>query len=157
MNTSEQIKKIIDENFVVDEVDFQTLSLNYPVYYIDVLNAVSRSDVVSSRSPVAEITGFAFVDEVSGTLMLFSVSKKFQRRGYGKKLLETIAKHTELKALNVRKSNEAAISLYESVGFSKKKIIRNYYSYSSVNEDAILMTYSPLKQNFLSFMYIPNF
>lgn len=71
-----------------------------------------------------------------------AVSPKFRRNGIAIELLENISneiKRRNLKQimLEVRKSNIAARTLYEKLGFSQISIRRRYYSDNG--EDAIIM------------------
>lgn len=61
--------------------------------------------------------------------------KKFRRKGYSLKLLNyVIEKYDDFSILlEVRRSNIAAISLYQKCGFFQKNIRKNYYG----NEDGI--------------------
>ena len=72
--------------------------------------------------------------------MLFR--SQFQNKGYGKALLDyallkAIQEVVSLITLEVRVSNQKAIHLYESAGFKKITIRRDYYSHP--DEDAVLM------------------
>lgn len=65
-----------------------------------------------------------------------------QNRGYGKALVQYAIDyaegiHASVITLEVRISNEKALQLYESFGFSKVAIRKQYYSHP--DEDAILM------------------
>ena len=71
-----------------------------------------------------------------------AVSKTNQGRGYGKKLLKhllriAIANNCDICSLEVRPSNLVAIGLYESLGFEKLRIRKDYYTDN--HEDAIEM------------------
>lgn len=70
------------------------------------------------------------------------VDPQFQNKGYGKALLDyallkAIQEVVSLITLEVRVSNQKAIHLYESAGFKKITIRRDYYSHP--DEDAVLM------------------
>lgn len=70
------------------------------------------------------------------------VDSCFQGQGYGKLLMNYAIDYAcqhgcESMTLEVRVSNEVAIALYESVGFSKEAIRKNYYQDNY--EDAYLM------------------
>ncbi len=70
-----------------------------------------------------------------------AVSKEKRRQGFGKLILKSALEDDFLKNtsvfLEVRKSNVAAISLYEKVGFNKIGERKRYYT--NPLEDAILM------------------
>ncbi|CAI9388109.1 TPA: ribosomal protein S18-alanine N-acetyltransferase [Citrobacter amalonaticus] len=78
------------------------------------------------------------------TLFNIAVDPDFQRRGFGKALLEHLIDELEKRGvltlwLEVRASNVAAIALYESLGFNEATIRRNYYPTADGREDAIIM------------------
>jgi ribosomal-protein-alanine N-acetyltransferase len=77
-------------------------------------------------------------------LLNISVAKAYQKQGFGRMILDKmqmVAKqyHAANMFLEVRASNIAAISLYESVGFNEMSIRRNYYPAKQGREDAVLM------------------
>lgn len=78
------------------------------------------------------------------TLFNIAVDPAFQRRGLGRQLLEHLIGMLEQKQiatlwLEVRASNAAAISLYESLGFNEVTVRRNYYPTPDGREDACIM------------------
>ncbi|MBO5574804.1 MAG: ribosomal protein S18-alanine N-acetyltransferase [Ruminococcus sp.] len=90
-----------------------------------------------------EAAGFLSVWEVCGAVDVnnIAVREKFRRRGIARALIEKML--SELGAvqsitLEVRKSNTAAIALYEGFGFEKAGERRGFYS--KPTEDAIIMT-----------------
>ncbi len=97
---------------------------------------------------VAEIddkmTGYAglwlVMDE--GHITNVAVHPDFRRRGIGEALISIMLEHTikngiKSHTLEVRVSNDAAISLYEKFGFQSAGIRKNYYEDNG--EDAIIM------------------
>lgn len=75
-------------------------------------------------------------------IMNIAVKKEFRKKGIGKlmmrKMLYTASqKKVKTLTLEVRKSNTAAIRLYESVGFVKGGLRKKYYT--DTKEDAIIM------------------
>jgi len=82
------------------------------------------------------------VDEME--LLNITVAESQQRKGLGRQMLKEmlrIASTLEMKRmfLEVRLSNLAAISLYDSVGFCKIGTRSNYYQNNSGSEDALVM------------------
>lgn len=76
-------------------------------------------------------------------ILNISVSSKFQRQGYGRKLLDKLltlakAKNAEMALLEVRRSNTAAIALYEELGFNEIGVRKDYYPTAKGKEDAIM-------------------
>lgn len=109
----------------------------------------SELDKATSQLFVAtennEVVGYAVLETVldEGSLLIIAVDEKFRRKGVAKQLfskLEDIAKEKELSfiTLEVRVSNESAIHFYDSQGFTKVAVRKNYYS--KPTEDAVLMT-----------------
>jgi len=93
-----------------------------------------------------EMAAFAVTQVVldEATLFNIAVSPDYQRQGLGRALLEHIISELENRAiatlwLEVRASNQAAIALYESLGFNEATIRRNYYPAKDGREDAIVM------------------
>lgn len=73
-----------------------------------------------------------------------AVNKNCRGKGYGKTLVNHLIKQSELEkaffiTLEVRKSNENAITLYEKCGFKKIGERKNFYS--KPTEDALIYTY----------------
>lgn len=78
------------------------------------------------------------------TLFNIAVDPAYQRRGLGKALLEHLIAELEKRDvftlwLEVRASNVAARTLYESLGFNEATVRRNYYPAKEGREDAIVM------------------
>ena len=72
----------------------------------------------------------------------FAVAPLFQRKGRGKLILEFFLKQIPINSsvfLEVKKSNAAAINLYNSTGFQTINIRYNYYKDGS---DAFVMCYN---------------
>lgn len=72
------------------------------------------------------------------------VKEQARSRGVGRQmmrhLLNTAAKHhVDTVLLEVRPSNEAAVSLYQSLGFSEIGVRKGYYPDKKGREDALIM------------------
>ncbi|MFO2889830.1 ribosomal protein S18-alanine N-acetyltransferase [Legionella pneumophila serogroup 1] len=73
------------------------------------------------------------------------IAKPLQSKGLGRKLLQTVlyslSKYTQTESviLEVRPSNSAALHLYETTGFEKVEIKKDYYKDKNSVEDAILL------------------
>ncbi|HHT9708254.1 TPA: ribosomal protein S18-alanine N-acetyltransferase, partial [Legionella pneumophila] len=73
------------------------------------------------------------------------IAKPLQSKGLGRKLLQTVlyslSKYTQTESviLEVRPSNSAALHLYETMGFEKVEIKKDYYKDKNTVEDAILL------------------
>ena len=77
-------------------------------------------------------------------LLNLSIAAKWQRQGWGKKLLQQmvdLARQYRARAmlLEVRPSNVAALGLYQGFGFKRIALRRGYYPAGADREDAILL------------------
>jgi [ribosomal protein S18]-alanine N-acetyltransferase len=93
-----------------------------------------------------EMAAFAITQIVldEATLFNIAVDPDYQRRGFGRALLEYLIDELEKRGvvtlwLEVRASNAPAIALYESLGFNEATIRKNYYPSAEGREDAIIM------------------
>ncbi len=82
------------------------------------------------------------VDEAH--LLNLSVARRYQRQGYGWKMLEWIAQCTRdygarSLLLEVRPSNEPAVRLYQRYGFERIGVRPGYYPAAGGREDAVVM------------------
>jgi N6-L-threonylcarbamoyladenine synthase len=80
--------------------------------------------------------------DLSGDITTIGVAKQHQGRGIGRALVHELVSRAKRSGaeqlfLEVKKSNESAIYLYESFGFEKIDVRKNYYQPSG--EDAIVM------------------
>ena len=107
------------------------------------LDAGNSSIVLKDKK---NILGYAFFS-VIGTdshLLNITISKDYQGRGYGKKILEKVLFQSKVLGativfLEVRVSNHKAIDFYKKFGFKMDAIRYNYYD-GNPKEDALLMS-----------------
>jgi ribosomal-protein-alanine N-acetyltransferase len=97
---------------------------------------VAVSDVVLGYIGVQEICGEAYITNIA-------VFGEYRKSGVGRSLLKSAcdgakSRGCEFITLEVRESNAPAISLYESEGFERVGIRKNFYS--SPIENAVLFT-----------------
>ena len=92
-----------------------------------------------------EVIGYAGMHIMSGECYIDNIAVKMshRRQKIGEALLKTLietakAENGEFISLEVRKSNAAAISLYEKYGFKNVGVRKNFYDLPT--EDAIIMT-----------------
>jgi ribosomal-protein-alanine N-acetyltransferase len=92
------------------------------------------------------IIGFSVtsVAAAEGHLLNLAVVPEYQRRGYGRKLLEAawqaaLDRGATCLFLEVRVSNGRAIRLYEAAGFQVVGMRREYYQRGPAREDALVM------------------
>lgn len=92
-----------------------------------------------------EVIGFGILmlaGEESHILNL-AVAKKYQGQGYGRKMLEHLLKEARIAKANsifleVRSSNDPALSLYKNLGFKPIGMRKDYYQTALGREDAQL-------------------
>lgn len=77
-----------------------------------------------------------------GEVQRIAVLPEFRRMGLGRKLMDTMVDYArenraEAISLEVRESNRAARSLYESYGFTAEAVRKGYYH--NPTEDAVIM------------------
>ena len=131
------------------EIDVQSFSLPWTessFRYDYFVNKNSRMWVVEtiddSGSPqvIGSMVAWLILDEVHlGTI---AVDSKFRKQGIGETLIRTLLQEMASEGavrveLEVRRSNIAALSLYQKFGFIVDGERKNYYSDN--HEDAILM------------------
>ncbi|MGE1560464.1 ribosomal protein S18-alanine N-acetyltransferase [Pantoea septica] len=92
------------------------------------------------------MAAFAITQVVLDEASLFNIAvdPAFQRRGYGRQLLQHLIAELEKRDvmtlwLEVRASNHPAIALYEQLDFHQVSRRPNYYPTASGREDAIIM------------------
>ncbi len=90
---------------------------------------------------IAYIFCMVVLDECS--IMNIAVAPDYQKRGFGEMLFKQITSILALRGVNVyfldvRQSNEAALNLYNKLGFRAIAIRKAYYNHP--DEDAIVMT-----------------
>lgn len=114
------------------------------------LDSVDREDTVflvcvDDCSDCGEIiAGYIgmYISFDEGEITNVAVASSYRKKGCGQKLIETakqeaIVRNVESILLEVRKSNDPAISLYEKLGFENIGIRKNFYEHPT--EDAIIM------------------
>ena len=111
-------------------------------------NAISESMNATTKFFVAQIgnkiAGYMGLSAVCGEGYVTNVAtlKEFRRRGVGTALLDYVIKNEqenlEFISLEVRISNEKAISLYKKFGFEQAGLRKRFYT--NPTEDALIMT-----------------
>ncbi|MFA5560327.1 MAG: ribosomal protein S18-alanine N-acetyltransferase [Acholeplasmataceae bacterium] len=95
------------------------------------INPFAKYYVYEQNKKIVGYLGYRVIDDTA-EMMNFIVDPKHQKQGIGKTLIsdtidELIKQGVKMITLEVRKSNKIAIKLYESVGFKRSHIRRNYY------------------------------
>lgn len=125
-------------------------SLKDSVTRADTLFFVCEEDVCDDMLPEegkalqTEIVGYIgmYVSFEEGDITNVAVSPAHRKKGYGEALVskaKELAKEKQLEMilLEVRVSNEPAISLYKKLGFEELGLRKNFYEHPA--EDAIIM------------------
>lgn len=114
-----------------------------PQAFADMLASdVTRLYVARSAG---HIVGFCACWLIAGELHIntLAVDQGMRRRGIARRLLEHILEETgvDRATLEVRRSNTAALRLYEGLGFTTTAVRQRYYS--NPDEDALILWLNP--------------
>ncbi|MDH3630869.1 MAG: ribosomal protein S18-alanine N-acetyltransferase [Gammaproteobacteria bacterium] len=92
-----------------------------------------------------KIVGHAVISVTAGEshMLNLSIAREHQRKGYGRQFIEFLIdeareRNAQTMLLEVRPSNAAAISCYNSAGFNEIGCRKDYYPASEGREDALL-------------------
>jgi len=92
------------------------------------------------------IVGHAVISVTAGEshMLNLSIAREHQRKGYGSQFIEFLIdeareRNAQTMLLEVRPSNTAAISCYNSAGFNEIGCRKDYYPASEGREDALLL------------------
>ncbi|MDQ0222893.1 ribosomal protein S18-alanine N-acetyltransferase [Streptococcus moroccensis] len=93
-----------------------------------------------------KVIGFLAIQDLAGELEMtqLAVIPEWQGKGYGQQLLGALKDRPEAIFLEVRASNQPAISLYKKHGF--EEVGRRQAYYHNPTEDALLMTRAERKK-----------
>lgn len=130
----EQVMKIEEENFSVPwtENGFFSFLIRQDTLFL----------TAEENGEIAGYCGLVMVPD-EGDITNVSVARDKRRRGIGTLLLQELIRRAGEAGvaklyLEVRESNQAAIALYESLGFQRDGIRRDYYE--EPKENAVLMS-----------------
>lgn len=106
------------------------------------LNAGELLLAIADGATVGFLVSQPVLDET--TLMHLAVAREYQRQGWGRQMMQGWLAQQRLSGqqrllLEVRRSNQAAISLYRSLGFDTLGQRRGYYVSTDGVEDALVM------------------
>lgn len=128
-----------------DIIEIERASFTFPwskSFFLQELRVASARSLLAvlDGKPVGYIIYWVVSDEID--IHNLAVHPDFRRQGIGKALLEGVmdqARRQDLArvTLEVRKSNDAAQKLYQSMGFAAIGLRRGYYS--DDGEDAVVM------------------
>lgn len=110
--------------------------------FLDSLTSASHCSVLEHAG---QVIGFCILQTVvdEANLLLMAIDPAHQGKGYGYLLLEqaveALGARCVMVFLEVRVSNQAAIGLYEKLGFHQVGTRRGYYPSATGREDAAVM------------------
>lgn len=116
-------------------------------FYKGINEPNNRYLVVSIKGEIAAYCGYwGIVGE--GYIYNVAVRNKYRRQHIGYQMLKTLLLQSQSRGitsftLEVRCSNEAAIRLYESLGFERAGVRKDFYS--KPIEDAVIMWLKPIQ------------
>jgi ribosomal-protein-alanine N-acetyltransferase len=127
----------------------QVMAIEVQAYTHPWTNGIFRDCVRGHRCWVVlqgdEIVGYGVLMMAPGESHVLNLCVKpdQQRKGIGRELLRLLAKHSEQSGvdmilLEVRRSNQAAIDLYQDEGFHELGVRKGYYPADNGREDAII-------------------
>ncbi|MCL2221992.1 MAG: ribosomal protein S18-alanine N-acetyltransferase [Oscillospiraceae bacterium] len=125
------------------EIGREAISAGWTMSFL--LPEIDKEDAYFVAAQLSsDILGFAVFREVgeNGELLQIATRKDVRQGGVGSLLLEDVLLHARDKSLDkvfleVRRSNAAAISLYEKFGFKTLRVREGYYD--NPVEDALVM------------------
>ncbi len=128
-------------------VSNETIAYKYPwtkQNFIDCLQSGYQCWVLADKQKIIA-HGVISIAICDAHLLTLCVHPQFQRLGFGRRmlilLLDRAAKLNSSECfLEVRISNETAISLYKSIGFDAVGSRKGYYPAAQGREDAIIMS-----------------
>lgn len=109
------------------------------------LESLTTASHCSVLEQAGQVIGFCILQTVvdEANLLLMAIDPAQQGKGYGSKLLEqalaALGDRCVMVFLEVRISNQAAIGLYEKLGFNQVGQRRGYYPSATGREDAAVM------------------
>ena len=126
------VKELLDASFGENawSVDTITAQLEKEVSYCAV--------ALDEEKVVGYIAFERILDE--GSIIELAVLPKYRKKGIGRKLVELMLTSVDgmmTVCLEVRASNNAAISLYKAIGFESISVRKGYYD--DPREDAVIM------------------
>ena len=121
---------------------------------LDCINAGYQCIKMSHEDTPESIKAYAFlmIGVEESHLLNITVDPVLLRQGLARKLMHRLflisrINHATQMILEVRASNEAAIGLYQKLGFKTIGTRRNYYQYNGIKEDAVVMSCIVVKGN----------
>lgn len=134
---------IANQDDVSDIANIEKASFSTPWSENAILESMNASTIFYVAHKQQKIVGYMGLSKIAGEGYVTNVAvlPEYRRLGIGKKLLKHVindSKELEFISLEVRISNQAAISLYESFEFKNVGTRKRFYT--NPTEDAIIMT-----------------
>ena len=133
------------ENFAEDIAKIEAACFSSPWSETAILDSHKNNTYFTVAKANGKIVGYGGVQVVldEGYITNIAVLEDFRGLGIGKKIVNRLTEYAKDQnlsfiTLEVRESNERAITLYKSFGFNTIGKRRNFYE--KPQEDAILMT-----------------
>jgi len=116
--------------------------------FLSALNEANNGYLIAETE--GKVVGYCGYWGIVGEGYIYNVAvkKEFRRQQVGQLMLKTLLEQSLKQGiasftLEVRCSNEAAIHLYESLGFERAGLRKNFYS--KPKEDAVIMWLKPIQ------------
>jgi len=146
-----RIRPIQKQDFEqLTQIEFESFTDPYPKELFQFLAGTQPDQflvAVDTKNETESILGYAVADidrrkqSKVGHILSIAIGKKYQRRGFGSRLLSKLINVLKSKGctgvvLEVRVSNNVAHSFYQKLGFREVKRSRRFYD---DDEDALIM------------------
>ena len=124
--------------------DIEKQSFSTPWSENAIRESMTSSTVFYTAKSAEKVVGYIGVSKIAGEgyVTNIAVLPEYRRKGVGKRLLEYVINdcknQLEFISLEVRVSNDAAISLYKKFGFKPVGLRKRFYT--NPTEDAVIMT-----------------
>ena len=135
---------VATKNDIPDIANIEKQSFSTPWSENAIRESMASSTVFYTAKSAEKVVGYIGVSKIAGEgyVTNIAVLPEYRRKGVGKRLLEYVINdcknQLEFISLEVRVSNDAAISLYKKFGFEPVGLRKRFYT--NTTEDAIIMT-----------------
>lgn len=135
---------IATKNDIPDIANIENRSFSTPWSEKSILESMNAKTVFYTAHSGGKSVGYIGLSKISGEgyVTNIAVLPEYRRRGIGQKLIEYMIndckEQLEFISLEVRVSNNAAVSLYKKFGFERVGLRKNFYT--KPTEDAVIMT-----------------
>lgn len=132
----------VDDLFSIAEIEKKYFSFPHSIEQLKIKDDKHELIVFDDDNKIKGYISMTYIID-EGYIDNIAVIKEFRHKGIGDELLINLLNRSwnlnlKFVSLEVRKSNQAAISLYKKHGFVQEGLIKNYYS--KPIEDALILT-----------------